>query len=126
MTLSKKETLYETTANTLIKSDISSVRIGYTYILEAVVYIICNGGSVAGITKIIYPYLAKKFCTSVYAVERAIRTVISDACNGNNEYIRSLCGAKEGDALHITNKEFIYKSVKTVKNQLEIVNYDEY
>lgn len=122
----KKQKLYKKATELLERYEVSSLRVGYEYISEAIVYVICNGIGVAGITKTLYPYLAKKFCTSPSAVERAIRMAITDACKTDNEYIRELCNTKDGYISHITNKEFIYKSVKNVKMQLEISNNDEY
>jgi len=122
----KKQKLYKKAAELLERYEFSSLRVGYEYISEAIVYVICNDIGVAGITKTLYPYLAKKFCTSSTAVERAIRTAITDACKNDNVFIRKLCNTKDGHIAHITNKEFIYKSVKNVKMQLEISNYDEY
>lgn len=109
-------------AEVLEQLGFSSIRIGYTYILEAVVYMVACNGEAIGVTKTLYPYLAKKFATSSQAVERAMRMAISDACQIGNDNIRRLTGAESNCRLHFTNKEFIYKTVNCVKKQLEISN----
>lgn len=104
---------------------ISPIRLGYTYILKAVTDIIVDDALMVGITKNLYPHLAKRYCTSAQAVERNIRSAIDAACKNCNDSLKDFLDC-EDDTIHITNKEFIFKTVKRVKKHLEISNNDEY
>lgn len=123
--LNDKQAVYEAVSDELTRLGISPVKLGYTYLVEAVSYVLGDEDSLHGITKSVYPYLAQAFSTTPQAVERAIRTAISGACESGGEYIRGFVGNKR-KKLHFTNKEFIFKTVNTVKRQTETVNIDKY
>lgn len=108
----KREKVLRLAANELISSGISPLRLGYTYILGAVADIITDDSLMIGITKTLYPHLADRYCTSSQAVERNIRSAINSA--------------RKGCKIHVTNKEFIFKTVNRVKMRMEISNIDEY
>lgn len=121
-----KNNLSGMVAKELIVLGLSPGRLGYAYVLEAIVAVMKDEELLYGITKVLYPYLARYFGTSAHAVERAIRTAITDACNIGNDNLRRFVGFEINRKLHFTNKEFIFKTVNDIKRQLEISNNDEY
>lgn len=116
--LNDKQSVYDSVSEEISRFGISPVKLGYTYLVEAVTYVLEDEDSIHGITKSIYPRLAQTFLTTPEAVERAMRTAISRACKSFGEGRRK--------AVHFTNKEFIFKIVRTVKKQLDTVNIDKY
>lgn len=82
---------------------------GYGYIREAVSIIFENPEVIGGITKELYPALAKKFNTTVSRVERAIRHAIEVSWNrGNLDFMEELFGfSVDIDRAKPTNSEFI-------------------
>ncbi|MBR2833422.1 MAG: sporulation transcription factor Spo0A [Bacilli bacterium] len=82
---------------------------GYQYIREAVNIIFNNPEVIGGITKELYPELAKKFNTTVSRVERAIRHAIEVSWNrGNLDFMEELFGySVDIDKAKPTNSEFI-------------------
>lgn len=82
---------------------------GYGYIREAVSIIFENPDVIGGITKELYPALAKKFNTTVSRVERAIRHAIEVSWNrGNLDFMEELFGfSVDIDRAKPTNSEFI-------------------
>ena len=66
---------------------------GYQYIREAVNIIFENPSVIGGITKELYPELAKKFNTTASRVERAIRHAIEVSWNrGNLDFMEEIFG----------------------------------
>lgn len=66
---------------------------GYKYIRETILKYLVEGETIfdIGVTKGLYPYLAKKFKTSPQKVERAIRNAIETTWeHGNKEIINNL------------------------------------
>ena len=123
--LNDKQTVYDVVSDCLSRLGVSPVKLGYTYLIEAVVYVLDDEETLCGVTKNLYPHLARMFSTTPQAVERAIRTAISNACALDAEELHAFNGKKE-KKLHFTNKEFIYKTVNAVKRQFETVNIDKY
>jgi len=82
---------------------------GYQYIREAVNIIFKNPEVIGGITKELYPELAKKFGTTVSRVERAIRHAIEVSWNrGNLDFMEEIFGySVDIDKAKPTNSEFI-------------------
>ncbi len=82
---------------------------GYQYIRDAVGIIFSNPDVIGGITKELYPELAKKFNTTVSRVERAIRHAIEVSWNrGNLDFMEELFGfSVDIDRAKPTNSEFI-------------------
>lgn len=82
---------------------------GYGYIREAVSIIFDNPEVIGGITKELYPCLAKKFNTTDSRVERAIRHAIEVSWNrGNLDFMEELFGfSVDIDRAKPTNSEFI-------------------
>ena len=82
---------------------------GYQYIREGVNIIFKNPAVIGGITKELYPELAKKFNTTVSRVERAIRHAIEVSWNrGNLDFMEEIFGySVDIDKAKPTNSEFI-------------------
>ncbi len=82
---------------------------GYQYIREGISVIYENPGIVGGITKELYPDIAKKFDTTVSRVERAIRHAIEVSWNrGNWKLMEEIFGhSVDIDKAKPTNSEFI-------------------
>ena len=65
---------------------------GFSYLKEAVLMYSDDGYFAGGLTKELYPTLAKKYHTTASGVEAAIRNAVVAAWeNGNREFIRKLC-----------------------------------
>ena len=82
---------------------------GYLYLREAILMVIERVELLGGITKELYPTVAKKFDTTPSRVERAIRHAIEVAWNrGNVDVIHNLFGhTVQSDRGKPTNSEFI-------------------
>ncbi len=82
---------------------------GYQYIREGISVIYENPNVVGGITKELYPDIAKKFDTTVSRVERAIRHAIEVSWNrGNWKLMEEIFGhSVDIDKAKPTNSEFI-------------------
>lgn len=92
---------------------------GWRYIKEAVEMVVADFSMVDGITKRIYPDIAKKFKTSAPAVERAIRYSVDQAFeNMTTDMIYSVFGntlsRRNGKA---TNSEFITTIAELVTSE---------
>ena len=61
----------------LMRFGINSHLNGYTYLLEGIYRVLDDRGSLQGVTKILYPDLAKQFGTTPQCVERSIRTAVN-------------------------------------------------
>lgn len=82
---------------------------GYQYVRRAILMAITDPDVINGVTKIIYPTIAKEFKTTSSRVERAIRHAIEVAWDrGNVETLISLFGySVSGTRGKPTNSEFI-------------------
>ena len=82
---------------------------GYQYVRRAILMAIDDPDVINGVTKIIYPTIAKEFHTTASRVERAIRHAIEVAWDrGNVETLTSLFGySVSGSRGKPTNSEFI-------------------
>jgi len=82
---------------------------GYQYIRDGIVMIYDNPGMIGGITKELYPDIAKKYVTTVSRVERAIRHAIEVSWNrGNLDLMEEIFGfSVDVDKAKPTNSEFI-------------------
>lgn len=69
---------------------------GFCYLREAALMCVEDGYLGGGLTKEMYPALAKKYGTTSGGVEAAIRNALISAWeNGNSAYIRELCGSAQ-------------------------------
>ena len=82
---------------------------GYQYMRESIMMVYDNPELVGGITKELYPDVAKKYKTTVSRVERAIRHAIEVSWNrGNWDTMEDLFGnSVDIDKAKPTNSEFI-------------------
>lgn len=82
---------------------------GYSYIREAITLLYENPDLIGGITKILYPEIAKTFDSTPSRVERAIRHAIEVSWNrGNWELMEEIFGhSVDIDKAKPTNSEFI-------------------
>ena len=82
---------------------------GYQYIREGIITLYNKPEVIGGITKELYPDIAKKFSTTVSRVERAIRHAIEVSWNrGNWDLMEEIFGySVDIDKAKPTNSEFI-------------------
>ena len=82
---------------------------GYQYIREGIIRIYDNPDFIGGITKVLYPDIAKTYDTTVSRVERAIRHAIEVSWNrGNWDLMEEIFGhSVDIDKAKPTNSEFI-------------------
>ena len=101
--------LQKSITNTLHELGVPSHIKGYQYIREGVSLVYKNPELIGGITKELYPEIAKKFSTTVSRVERAIRHAIEVSWNrGNWQLMEEIFGhSVDIDKAKPTNSEFI-------------------
>lgn len=89
---------------------------GYQYIKASIAYVIDVPEAINGITKVLYPDIAKKFNTTASRVERAIRHAIERAWErGNSEFHNEIFGDCTLKHNHPTNSEFVAGVVEYIK-----------
>lgn len=101
--------LQKSITNTLHELGVPSHIKGYQYIREGITLVYQNPELVGGITKELYPEIAKKYETTVSRVERAIRHAIEVSWNrGNWQLMEEIFGhSVDIDKAKPTNSEFI-------------------
>lgn len=101
-----------------------SHRKGTDYFTMALIMTVTDSEYLRGITKILYPELARENCVSVPTVERAMRSVLETAWSmGDSNFHRELFGTacKEGTK-RPSNLEFLHRMTEYVRlNGREIV-----
>lgn len=86
---------------------------GFEYIRDAITLIVVDkDNDYSLVSKTLYPKLAKSYGTNSGAVERAIRTAITNTEWSTTDY-KCVFGS---DKFHYTNKEFIYNFAEFVRN----------
>ena len=82
---------------------------GYQYIRDAIIMIYNNSSYIGGITKQLYPDIAKKFDTTPSRVERAIRHAIEVSWSrGDYDLMDEIFGhSVDFDRAKPTNSEFL-------------------
>lgn len=95
---------------------------GYQYLREGILFTIRDAGSVAGITKVLYPEIARRFSTSPTCVERAMRHAIEVAWDRGDEEARQKIfrGTVSGNRGKPTNGEFIAMIAEHVSRQMTL------
>lgn len=95
--------------NTLHELGVPSHIKGYQYIREGITLVYNNPEMIGGITKELYPEIAKKYDSTVSRVERAIRHAIEVSWNrGNWDLMEEIFGhSVDIDKAKPTNSEFI-------------------
>ena len=93
---------------------------GYQYIRESIMVVYENPDIVGGITKELYPEVAKKYDTTVSRVERAIRHAIEVSWNrGSWDLMEDIFGHSiDIDKAKPTNSEFIVTIADKLKLEL--------
>lgn len=93
---------------------------GYQYIRESIMVVYNNPDIVGGITKELYPEVAKKYDTTVSRVERAIRHAIEVSWNrGSWDLMEEIFGHSiDIDKAKPTNSEFIVTIADKLKLEL--------
>ena len=93
---------------------------GYQYLREGILFTIRDADSTAGITKVLYPTVAKKFSATPSCVERSMRHAIDIAWNRGDEDVQEkiFCGAFSGSTGRPTNGEFIATIAELVQQQI--------
>lgn len=82
---------------------------GYRYVAQAITMVAQDPSLALALTKQVYPAIAKKYSVSAYAVERAIRYAVEQACSRCdiellNRYFGNTADPRRGK---LTNGEFI-------------------
>ena len=93
---------------------------GYQYLREAILFTLRDGDAVTGITKVLYPEIAKRFSTTSTCVERAMRRAIEVAWDRGDEEVRQKIfrGTISGNKGKPTNGEFIAMIAEHVSRQI--------
>ena len=93
---------------------------GYQYLREAILFTLRDGDAVTGITKVLYPEIAKRFSTTSTCVERAMRRAIEVAWDRGDEEVRQKIfrGTVSGNKGKPTNGEFIAMIAEHVSRQI--------
>lgn len=103
----------------LVEQGISTSRVGFAYLTEAILYQHSKGEERFFITKELYPYLADKFKTvSVGSVERAIRSAIISSFDHYHVDHEMAYGFSNGRE-YLTNKEFISFMIYRLEGKLD-------
>jgi two-component system response regulator (stage 0 sporulation protein A) len=95
---------------------------GYLYLREAIIMVVQRVELLGGVTKELYPSIAKKFATTPSRVERAIRHAIEVAWSrGNVDLIHKLFGhTVNSDRGKPTNSEFIAMVADKLRMELRL------
>ena len=93
---------------------------GYQYLREAILFKLRDAEASAGITKVLYPEIAKRFSTTSTCVERAMRRAIEVAWDRGDEEVRQKIfrGTISGNKGKPTNGEFIAMIAEHVSRQI--------
>lgn len=107
--------------NTIHELGVPSHIKGYAYIKEAIMMVIEDRECLSGVTKILYPSIAKKYQTTPSRVERAIRHAIEVSWSrGNLDFINKIfkytVNSNKGKP---TNSEFIALVSEVVKIEMK-------
>lgn len=101
--------LYSTVSGALIELGITPRYTGYTYIREAISHIVHDPYSSKGISKNIYPTIAKMHSINAAGIERSIRTAITKSWDRVSEDIKKKYFGQNLQLFrnHPTNSEYI-------------------
>ena len=93
---------------------------GYQYLREGILLTLRDGKTVTGITKVLYPEVAKKFSTTSTCVERAMRHAVEVAWDRGDEEARQKIfrGTVSANKGKPTNGEFIAMIAEHVSRQI--------
>ena len=93
---------------------------GYQYLREAILFTLRSADASAGITKVLYPEVAKRFSTTPTCVERAMRRAIEVAWDRGDEEVRQKIfrGTVSANKGKPTNGEFIAMIAEHISRQI--------
>jgi two-component system response regulator (stage 0 sporulation protein A) len=91
---------------------------GYRYLKTALLKGYKDDEILDGITKVLYPTIAKEYNTSTARVERAIRHAIETAWNkcGNNDFYKEIGFVAYENSKRPTNGEFVFTVIEYLRN----------
>ncbi len=116
--LQDKEKVYSHVADNLYSVGFSLHLVGYTYLCQAITEVLC-GYDCCGITKNLYPHIARLNGTSDVAVERAIRMAITKVCRrGDVAKLKKISNTPAHRPLHFSNREFILVMVNEIQKKI--------
>lgn len=104
--------------NILMELGIQQHLKGYKYIIEAIKLMYENETAILGITKIIYPGVAKKCDSTWLRVERSIRHAVENGMEGNEKAYRNIFGNAMNGRKSITNGQFLATVCNLVKRNM--------
>lgn len=109
--------LYRDISQILTTLGIPSNLLGYEYLRYSIFIAVQDRESLCGMTKLLYPAVAKKYQVSVSSVERAMRYAIEISCTrGDSKAIHSFFGNTMSPASgKPANSEFISKIADTLR-----------
>ena len=95
---------------------------GYKYLREAIVQAVNDPGTIEGITKVLYPQIAKTFDTTASRVERAIRHAIEVAWDrGDLDTLQNYFGYTVSNLKgKPTNSEFIALIADKIRLEMNV------
>lgn len=93
---------------------------GYKYLKSAIIYGYKDEGALEGVTKVLYPRIARENNTTGDRVERAIRHAIESAWNkyGGNDFYTKMGFPERDSKQRPTNSEYIYAVLEYLKNTI--------
>ena len=93
---------------------------GYKYLKSAILYGYKDENALDGITKVLYPKIARENNTTGDRVERAIRHAIESAWKkyGGNDFYGKMGFAGCGEKRRPTNSEYIFTVLEYLKNSI--------
>ena len=113
VSLFNPESISKLVSNLMLSVNMCASAKGFNYLRDAVTICIMEPEAVQyGITKYLYPILAKRYGTRIGNIEKNIRYIITESEYSTTEY-KALFGK---DRFHFTNKEFIYSMAEYIRN----------
>lgn len=112
----------------LLKLGATPRYIGFDYVIHAIILSLENSQYLLSVTKELYPDVARKYHTTIYSVERDIRTVITIIWKRNPHLLSQIAGypltkkPAVGEFIAIMREYLLYhrETVKTSALQEEI------
>lgn len=115
---SNTKSLDDVIKNILMDLGIQQHLKGYKYIIEAIKLMYEDETAILGITKSIYPGVAKKYDSTWLRVERSIRHAIENGMKGNETAYRNVFGNTINSRKSITNGQFLVTVYNLVKHNM--------
>lgn len=99
--------------------------IGFDYVIHAIILSLENSQYLLSVTKELYPDVARKYHTTIYSVERDIRTVITIIWKRNPHLLSRIAGypltkkPTAGEFIAIMREHFLYHTELTKTSALQ-------